>query len=113
MPKKLRIPKAASYRGWTAVLITGGALAALALVDQGGAAATDTADGSTGCRMEVQAEELNVRTEPTTDSALVEVLPRGAVVDANLVVTDGFRQLEDGNWAAEQFLAPVLGSTCS
>ncbi len=113
MPKKLRIPNAASYRGWTAVLIGGGVLAALALVDQGGATTTEVADGSTGCRMEVQAEELNVRAEPTTDSTLVAVLPRGAVVDANLTVVDGFRELEDGSYAAEQFLAPVLGSTCS
>jgi hypothetical protein len=94
-------------------MIGGGLLAALALLDGGGATTPAAADGSTGCRMEVAAEELNVRTEPTTESALVAALPRGAVVDATLVVTDGFRELEDGRWAADQFLVPVPGSTCA
>jgi hypothetical protein len=38
---------------------------------------------------------------------------RGMRVDGTKVVTDGFRELEAGRWAADQFLAPLPGSDCA
>jgi hypothetical protein len=54
-----------------------------------------------------------VRTGPSQEAALVETLARGARVDGTRVVTDGFRELEEGRWAADQFLTPLPGTNCA
>jgi hypothetical protein len=42
----------------------------------------------------------------------VETLLRGTQIDATSVVTDGFRELEAGRWASDQFLTPLPGTNC-
>ncbi|HYH31753.1 MAG TPA: SH3 domain-containing protein [Pseudonocardia sp.] len=112
---RITVPKleSSTFKGWTFVVVAGVVLALLAIVDRGGLNAVTTADGSTSCQLEVVADELNVRNGPSQGAALVETLPRGAHVDGTRVVTDGFRELEGGRWAADQFLSPLPGSDCA
>jgi hypothetical protein len=111
-----KVPKFQSkqFRSWTFVVLAAGALTALAVLDRGGLGdLTMTANGNTGCQMEVTAEVVNVRSGPSEGATVVETLRPGRPVDATRVVTDGFRELEGGRWAAERFLTPVPGTTCS
>lgn len=114
MPRRLSItrPDSSTYRSWSFVLVLGLVLAVLALIDRGGLGETTEADGSTGCQLEVVADELNVRAGARTDAALVETLSRGDRVDGTRVVVDGYRELEEDRWAADRFLAPLPGSNC-
>lgn len=111
---KIRIKSvnASTFRGWTFVLLLGAILAVVALVDRGGldeAAST----GATGCRLEVVADQLNVRSGPGPEAALVATLTRGATVDGTTVVRNGFRELSEARWAADQFLTPLPGTDCT
>jgi hypothetical protein len=112
---KITVPKleASTFKGWTFVLVAGVVLALLAIIDRGGVNEISAANGSTGCQLEVAADELNVRNGPSQGAALVETLTRGMRVDGTRVVTDGFRQLEEGRWAADQFLVPLPGTNCA
>jgi hypothetical protein len=115
---QIKIPKlsGSSFRGWTFVLVAGVVLTVLALIDRGGAAdllpGRSTADGSTGCIMQVTTEQLNVRSGPSQTAEQVGTLANGDRVDATTVITDGFRQLEGDRWAANQFLTPAAGTNC-
>lgn len=105
--------QSSSFKGWAFVIVAGIGLAVVALIDRGGLDELRvSADGSTGCQLEVTAEELNIRVGPTQDAELLDQLVRGDRVDGTRLVTDGFRELEDGRWAADQFLTPVPGSDC-
>ena len=42
----------------------------------------------------------------------MEVLSEGSVVDGTQTVTDGFRELEGGRWAADQYLTPLPDTNC-
>ena len=110
---RITVPKleASTFKGWTFVIVAGVVLAFLAILDRGGLGEI-TADGSTGCQVEVTADELNVRNGPSEGAALVETLLRGTRIDATPVVTDGFRELEAGRWASDQFLTPLPGTDC-
>jgi hypothetical protein len=104
-----------SVKGWGAVLTGGILLAVLALVDlprDGATTGSATADGSTGCQLQVTAAELRVRSGPSVDTDPLETLTQGAVVDGTTEVTDGFRKLEGNGWAANEFLVPIAGTTC-
>lgn len=105
------------FRSWAFVLVFGLLLAVLALVDRGGIdqvrTGTTGATGLTGCQLEVAADELNVRAAPSADAVQVEVLTRGRRVDGTRTVTDGFRELTGGHWAAEEFLTPLPGTDCA
>lgn len=110
MATKLTL-KRPSYRGWPFVVLLGVVLALVALIHQAvtqGAAS----DGATSCRLEVTTEELNVRAGPAQETELIGTLPRGDVLDGTATVTDGFRELADGRWVADQFLTPVPGTDC-
>jgi hypothetical protein len=111
---RITVPKleSSTFKGWTFVVVAGVALALLAILDRGGLNEISAADGSTGCQLEVVVDELNVRNGPSQGAALVETLPRGVRIDGTSVVNDGFRQLEEGRWAADQFLSPLPGSVC-
>jgi hypothetical protein len=111
---RITVPKleSSTFKGWTFVVVAGVGLALLAILDRGGLNEISAADGSTGCQLEVVADELNVRNGPSQDAALVETLPRGIRIDGTNVVTAGFRQLEESRWAADQFLSPLPGSVC-
>lgn len=108
----LKRPDANTYRGWGFVLVAGALLGVVALFDRGSVDPL-RADGTSGCQLEVTAEVLNVRTGPALETATVEVLQQGAVVDGTAVVTDGYRQLEDGRWVADEYVTPTSGSDCS
>lgn len=113
---KIKVPKLEkkTFRGWTFVLVAGTVLAFVAILDRGGLdELTSSADGSTGCQLEVAADQLNVRAAPSQDSALVQTLVRGDRVDGTRIITDGFRQLEGNRWAASQFLTPLPGTNCA
>ena len=110
MPPKLTL-KRPSYRGWTFVLLIGVVLATVALIERGGIDEA-RADGSTGCQVEVTTDQLNVRAGPAQETELVGALARGELLDATTTVTDGFRELEDGSFVADQFLTPVPGTAC-
>jgi hypothetical protein len=113
---KINVPKleASTFKGWAFVLIAGVVLALVAIVDRGGLGEIRMlADGSTGCQLEVAANELNVRSAPNPDAEVVERLTRGDRVDGTRIVTDGFRELENARWAADQFLTPLPGTNCA
>ena len=102
-------------RGWGMVIVSGIVLTVLAMLDAPDVSSTGavaSADGSTGCQLRVSAAELRVRSAPSTDADQVEVLSEGAVVDGTPTVTDGFRQLEGGRWAADQYLTPLPNTNC-
>jgi len=119
MAKKLREiikkPDPATFKGWLFVVVFGGALALVAMIDRGGVAELQAypADGSTGCQLEVTVAELNVRDAPIEDAKLIRVLRQGAQVDGTRTITNGFRELEGGRWAMDQSLTPLLGSNCA
>ena len=114
---KIGLPKVGPrmFRGWGFVLVAGVVLAVLAIIDGGGFSQTPavTSDGSTGCRLEVTTDLLNVRTGPAQDAELVRTLNRGDVVDGTRIQTNLYRQLEDGGWAVTEFLTPLPGSNCT
>jgi hypothetical protein len=117
MAKRMTLKGAAkhSVKGWGAVLTGGIVLAVLALMDVpagGTSAAGATADGSTGCQLQVTAAELRVRSGPSVDTEPLETLTQGTVVDGTTEVTDGFRKLEGDRWAANEFLVPIAGTSC-
>lgn len=117
MAKKMTFKGAArqSVKGWGAVLTGGILLAVLALMDLpagGTTVGSATADGSTGCQMQVTAAELRVRSGPSINTDPLETLTQGTIVDGTTEVTDGFRKLEGDRWAANEFLVPVAGTAC-
>ncbi|MBC8090947.1 MAG: SH3 domain-containing protein [Pseudonocardia sp.] len=110
MAPKLTL-KRPSYRGWTFVIILGVVLAVIALIHQVATQDTDPV-GSTGCRLEVTTDDLNVRAGPSQAAEQLDTVVRGDVLDGTATVTDGFRELADGRWVADQFLTPVPGTDC-
>ncbi|MFC4947063.1 hypothetical protein [Pseudonocardia sp. GCM10023141] len=111
---KLKKPTASTFRGWAFVLIAGTVLAVIAVIDRGGLTELrSAATGSTGCVLEVAVAELNVRSGPDQDAGVVQKLVKGDRVDGLKVISGGFRQLAGGQWAFDQYLTPVTGSTCS
>ncbi|GEL16188.1 hypothetical protein [Pseudonocardia asaccharolytica] len=110
---KIKMPKleASTFRGWTFVLVAGVVLTVLAMIDRGGL--TGLATGRTGCVMTVTATEVNIRSAPGTELAPVGVLREGDQVDAERVVTNGFRQLAgEDRWVYDASLTPTTGSRC-
>jgi hypothetical protein len=114
---KVGLPKLGPklFSGWLFVVVAGLLLALVAIIDGGGLSQTPavTADGSTGCRLEVTTDQLNVRAAPSQDAALLSTLARGDVVDGTRNQSNFYRQLEDGGWAVTEFLTPLPGSNCT
>jgi hypothetical protein len=116
LPVKLR---KRNFHGWGWVLLAGIVLTALSLLDGsvaptvGGTATSASQPAAVQCQLRVSAAELRVRSGPTTDSAQVETLSEGVVVDGTRTVTNGFRELAGNRWAADQFLTPVPGTNCT
>jgi hypothetical protein len=117
-----------SYKGWGLVFLSGVVLTALAMLDGAGdedgsplvlpggsasAEVTSSASSAAGCRLQVTAVELRVRSAPSVDSPQVQLLHAGDVVDGTRTVTDGFRELEGDRWAADRFLAPLPNTNCA
>lgn len=98
------------WGSWAFVLFVGTVLTVVAMIDKGGIRVGS--DNATGCRL-VVVEGVNIRSGPSQQADLIETLPAGAEVEGTLVVTDGFRELAGNRWAADQFLTPLPGSTCT
>jgi hypothetical protein len=81
------------------------------LIDKG--AVSSQSGLAAPCRIEVTADVLNVRSSPDPGAQTVATLHRGDLRGAETVVRDGYRQLSDGNWALDEFLRPLPGSTCT
>jgi uncharacterized protein YgiM (DUF1202 family) len=58
------------------------------------------------CRVEVNADVLNVRAGPGTDTETVGRLSRGDVVDAMPETTNGFRKLAADGWVSQEYVTP-------
>ena len=63
--------------------------------------------------LEVVADELYVRAGPSENAERIDSFRRGDRVDGTTVLTGGYRQLEDGRWASDQYLTPLPGYRCS
>lgn len=101
----IKKPTSDTYKGWGFVLIGGLVLAVGALLDRG--------SDEVGCRFEVTADAVNIRVEANQGAdAVGDPLGRGDEVEGTATVVDGFRQLEDGRWAFDQYLTPVPGAEC-
>jgi hypothetical protein len=111
-----------SVRGWGAVLAGGILMTTLAMLDAprdgsagsvaGTSTTSSTADGSTGCQLQVTAPEVRVRSAPSVGADPLETLTQGTVVAGTTEVTDGFRKLEGNRWVANEYLVPVQGTAC-
>lgn len=64
------------------------------------------------CEVEVTADVLNVRAAAGTEHPVVDQLRAGDTTEARPVTENGFRQLDEGRWAATAFLVPTEGSDC-
>jgi uncharacterized protein YgiM (DUF1202 family) len=56
------------------------------------------------CQVEVNADVLNVRAGPSTDTPTVKKLSRGDIVDALPETNNGFRRLAADGWVSAQFV---------
>jgi hypothetical protein len=68
--------------------------------------------GTTGCRVTVTADVLNVRAAPESNAPVVGKFNRDAETGAETQVQNGFRKLADNKWASSEFLKPVDGANC-
>jgi hypothetical protein len=116
LPVKIR---RRNFHGWGWVLVAGIVLTAISLLDGSvapsvaGTATSTSQPAAVACQLRVSAAELRVRSGPSTDSAQVQTLSEGVVVDGTPTVTNGFRELSGNRWAANQFLTPVPGTNCT
>jgi len=73
---------------------------------------SDAAGGSTGCKVTVTADVLNVRAAPDPNAQIVGKYNQNATTGAEIEIQNGFRKLADNKWASAQFLQPVSGTNC-
>jgi hypothetical protein len=92
-------------RKWPFALILGTLLGLLALLDKGLVAPAANLDSP--CRVQVTAETLPVRGSADSTGDKVTELKRDQLIGATPTVTNGYRQLADGNWALSQYLQPL------
>ncbi|MTD56320.1 SH3 domain-containing protein [Amycolatopsis pithecellobii] len=94
------------------ILIIVAVLAAVGLIYVMGAGkrASEATGGSTGCKVTVTADVLNVRSAPDPNAGIVGKFNQNAQTGAEPVVQNGFRKLADNKWAKTDFLKPVAGN---
>ncbi|HJQ47182.1 MAG TPA: SH3 domain-containing protein [Amycolatopsis sp.] len=73
---------------------------------------SEATGGSTGCKVTVTADVLNVRAAPDPGSGIVGKYNQNAVTGAEVQIENGFRKLADNKWAKTDFLQPVAGTNC-
>jgi hypothetical protein len=71
-----------------------------------------TTPEAASCQLTVLADVLNVRSAPSMDSSVVDRVEYASTLDARPTVTNGFRMLDEGRWAAEEFLDPLDAAAC-
>jgi hypothetical protein len=101
-----------NFRSWPFVIVIGLLLAFLSILDRGGLAEVRSAATGASCSFTVTGVGVNVRSQATATSSQVQQLPKGATVTGTTTVTNGFRQLADGDWVLDGYLTPVSGTTC-
>jgi hypothetical protein len=78
-----------------------------------GTTSSSTAAGaSRPCMVTVTADQLSVRSSPDGNASVVKTYSKGAVVSADRTTRNGFRQLQPGYWAAQEYLNPTPDSDC-
>jgi hypothetical protein len=68
--------------------------------------------GSTGCKVTVTADVLNVRAAPDPNAEIVGKFNQNAETGAEIQIENGFRKLAENKWAKTEFLKPVDGTNC-
>ncbi|HEY0812658.1 MAG TPA: SH3 domain-containing protein [Pseudonocardia sp.] len=101
-----------NFRGWPFVILIGLLLTFLSLIDRGGLSAVRSSATGASCTFTVDGDGVNVRNQATATSAQVQQLTKGTTVTATPTVSNGFRQLADGDWVLDNYLTPVSGTTC-
>jgi hypothetical protein len=101
-----------NFRGWPFVIVIGLLLTFLSIIDRGGLSSVRTATAGASCSFTVDGDGVNVRDQATATSAQVQQLAKGTTVTGTSTVTNGFRQLADGDWVLDGYLTPVSGTTC-
>lgn len=71
-----------------------------------------SANPGTICRMVVDADVLNVRSEASKDAPIVGTLTNGQEVTAEDKKDNGFRKLSEGRWAFDKYLHQADTSEC-
>lgn len=74
-------------------------------------AAESVADVSQ-CRVTVNADVLNVRAAPALDAPVIGKFVKDAETEADKVVENGFRKIDENRWAANEYLTPKQGHDC-
>ena len=85
-------------------------LALFSIIDRGGLDAVAGGRATPRCGFTVNGDDVNVRTEASASSPSVQKLAKGQSVSGTKTVTNGFRQLADGNWVLDGYLTPVPGN---
>ncbi|QWF79470.1 SH3 domain-containing protein [Amycolatopsis sp. CA-230715] len=95
------------------MLIIGAVLIGIGLIYVVGQGKQFSSGASSGCRVTVTADVLNVRGAPLATAELVGKYNQNAEIDAQPEVQNGFRKLADNKWASTQFLKPVDEAKCT
>ncbi len=109
---KVQMPSRKFYGGWGFVALLGLVITVAVFVSQGGVQNVEAGLNEGGCTVQVNAADVNVRTEPSTTAPVVTVLNQGDIRTASLTVQNGFRALDTNQWAYNAYLTPVSGSNC-
>jgi uncharacterized protein YgiM (DUF1202 family) len=75
-------------------------------------AASGGAEEQAGCTVVVTADVLNVRSGPSQDRDVVDTLRQDEEIEATAETRNGFRKLDDDEWASDDYLEPVDGADC-
>jgi uncharacterized protein YgiM (DUF1202 family) len=68
--------------------------------------------GARSCTVTVTADVLNARSRPDGNAPVIDTYRKGEVVSANRTTQNGFRQLREDRWVAQEFVQPTPGSDC-
>ena len=88
---------------WVAI---GVAIVALAIVSRSSDINFGRLGQSDRCQVEVNADVLNVRAGPGTETETLRKLSRGDVVDAMPDTLNGFRKLAEDGWVSQEYVTP-------
>ncbi|HET9138446.1 SH3 domain-containing protein [Actinophytocola sp.] len=94
-------------------LLIGGAVAGIGVLYLLGGPQQDAAASDPNqCRITVTADVLRVRAAPALNAEIVGRLTQGQQTNAEKVVQDGFRKIDDKHWVAADFTQTVSGHDC-
>jgi hypothetical protein len=64
------------------------------------------------CMVKIMTDNAPMRSGPDLNDSILHTLPAGAVIQADRITRNGFRQIVPNRWVAQQYLDPVPGSDC-